>query len=80
MDGNQDISEREKAISIARLSTITGDFIFVDGSSGTSYSRDQMIGLIKGDDPAGIEYVKIEWEFLRALKSGEVMQAITSAA
>lgn len=80
MTGRDNISEKEKEISIARLSTLTSDFLFVDGSSGVSYSRDDMITLITENDPAGIEYVRIEWEFLRALKNGQLMETISSTA
>ncbi len=72
-----EIAQKEREIVIARLELISSDLYFSDGGDDAAYTRDDMIKLIKEGDPKGIEFVKTEWEFLRALKSGEVVRAIS---
>ena len=72
------ISHKERELVIARLQIISGDLYFSDGDNGNAYSRDDMIGLIEKGDKVGLEFVRTELEFLRALKSGDIMRRVTN--
>lgn len=76
----QEISIKEKELVIARLGTASPDLHFSDGENMKSYSRDDMVKLIREDNKVGLEFIRTELEFLRALKSGEFMQKITNAS
>ncbi len=71
------ISEQEKEIIIARLETVSPDLRFAEGGNENAYTRDDMIQLIRGNTPAGIEFVRTEWEFMRTSKDGSLTKALT---
>ena len=69
---------KEKELIIARLELVSSKLYFFEGSENKSYSRDEMINLIRQDNPIGLEFVKTEFEFLRALKNGELLRKLNS--
>ncbi len=74
----QEKLKKEKRIVIARLELISQDLHFSDGNEDKAYSRNEMIELIEKDDEVGVEFVKTELEFLRAFKSGELIQQLVA--
>lgn len=76
---NDTIYQREKELIIARLELVSPKLFFSDGDNANAYSRDDMIRLIKEGDRVGVEFVRTELEFLRALKTGELMRKITGS-
>ncbi|HEX4104518.1 MAG TPA: hypothetical protein VHZ04_03550 [Candidatus Paceibacterota bacterium] len=71
--------EKEKELVLMRLSLMDPHLGFFEGD-GQAYSRDEMIQKIKENDKTGLEYVRKEMNFLRALKSGEVLRKINQPA
>ncbi len=68
----KEILEKEKDIIIARLKVAPANLCFLDGDPEKSYSRDEMINLIKTDAADGIEFVRTEFAFLQAFKEGRL--------
>ena len=73
----KDISKKECELVIARLEILSSDMCFSSGNSETM-SRDELISHIKKNDAIGNEFVKIQLEFLRAIKSGDLMKELIS--
>jgi hypothetical protein len=69
---------KEKELIIARLEIVSPNLHFFEGSDDKSYSRDDMIRLIRNGDPIGLDFIKTEFEFLRALKTGEILRTLNS--
>ncbi len=69
---------KEKELIMARLEVVSPNLHFFEGDKNQSYSKNEMIDLIKKNDPIGLEFVQTELEFLRALKSGEILRTINS--
>lgn len=69
--------EQEKEIVIARLETVSPNINFFDGD-GPGYSRDDIIRLIREDSSVGLDYVRKEFNFMRAVANGEVQKQIVS--
>lgn len=74
------ISDKEKDIVLMRLEVASPDLRFSSGDSSVTVSRDEMIQHIENGDAIGLEYIKIELEFLRAMKDGSLMRLITEVA
>ena len=73
----KDIAGQERELIIARLETLSPEMCFSSGNSATM-TRDELISHIKENDTVGKEFVKIQLEFLRAFKSGNLMKELTA--
>ena len=72
-------SEKERELIIARLEVASPELHFSSGDSSESYTRDEIIQHIKNADTIGNAFIKVELDFLRALKNGTLMnQLVTS--
>lgn len=69
------ISDKERELVIARMEILPSELHFSSGNSVT-LTRDAVIKHIKDNDELGKEFVKMELDFLRALKSGDLMKRI----
>ncbi|MES2930198.1 MAG: hypothetical protein V4665_00220 [Patescibacteria group bacterium] len=67
-----EIIEKEKNIIIARLKATSSELYFIDGDDSKSYSKEEIISLIEQGSSAGLEFVKTEFEFLKAFKDGRL--------
>jgi hypothetical protein len=76
----ENITEKERQIILARLESVSSGLSFSSGSNTKTYTRDEMIKLIQRGDRVGDEFVKVEFEFLRAFKDGTLMRQLSSAA
>lgn len=72
-------SEKERELVMARLATTSPDFHLSIGGTSVTYSRNELIDKIKNDDPIGNDYIRMELEFLRAIKDGSLMASIRTA-
>lgn len=72
------ISQREKEVIIARLETISPELFFSVGSGNKSFSKDDLIEEINKNTKIGKNFVKSQFEFLRALKDGSLMNTLTA--
>ncbi|OGJ60217.1 hypothetical protein A2635_05625 [Candidatus Peribacteria bacterium RIFCSPHIGHO2_01_FULL_51_9] len=75
----REIATKEKELIIARLEQVSPKLYFSDGDNASAYSRDEMIDLIRRDEKPGIEFVRTELEFLRAIKNGDLIRALANA-
>jgi hypothetical protein len=73
------ISIKEKELVLARLATTSPELHFSIGSDDKSWSRNEMIQEIENESSIGKEFVEIEMNFMRALKTGQVMNVLTAA-
>lgn len=78
MNREYEISQQERELAIARLEISPSEIRFYSGGTALSCTKTQLIELIQSGDPVGNEYVKMDLEYLRALKSGDLMRLITS--
>lgn len=73
------ISQKEKEIVIARLEVISPEELFFSvGSDNKSFSKDELIEEINKNTEIGKNFVKSQFEFLRALKDGSLMNVLTA--
>lgn len=72
------ILQKEKEVIIARLEATSPELFFSIGSDGRSFSKDELIEEINKDTEIGNNFVKSQFEFLRALKDGSLMKALTA--
>jgi hypothetical protein len=70
------IFEKEKELVILRLESLYPDYCYTSGDGSTSFSRDEMIKEIRQGSAVGIEIVKIDMDFLRALKDGTLLKRL----
>jgi len=70
-----EISDKERELIIARMEILPSELHFSSGNSAT-FTRNEVIEHIRTNDDVGKEFVKIELDFLRALKSGDLMKKI----
>jgi uncharacterized protein YpiB (UPF0302 family) len=70
-----DIEVKERELVIARLEVVSSELCFSSGNNKT-ITRDEAIEHIRAGDEIGKEFVKVELEFLRALKNGELMKRL----
>ncbi len=73
----EEILKKECEIVIARLEILSPEIHFSSGNSDT-LSRDEMIESIEKADRIGIEFVKTQLEFMRALGNGELMKVLVN--
>lgn len=74
----EQISDEAVNTVIYRLNTASPDLVFSSGVDSNSYSRDEMIQQIEKCSEVGVDFVKMQLEFLKAQASGELMRVITS--
>ncbi|MDP2749988.1 MAG: hypothetical protein Q8O89_04100 [Nanoarchaeota archaeon] len=72
------ISQKEKEVIIARLEAISPDLFFSVGSGNKSFSKKDLIEEINKNTEIGKDFVKSQFEFLRALKNGSLMNVLTA--
>jgi len=72
------ISQKEKEVIIARLEATSPELFFSVGSDDKSFSKDQLIEEINKNTEIGNNFVKSQFEFLRALKDGSLMKTLTA--
>jgi hypothetical protein len=72
------ITQKEKELVIARLETISPELFFSVGSENKSFSKADLIEEINKNTEIGKNFVKSQFEFLRALKDGSLMNALTA--
>ncbi|HEY4503601.1 MAG TPA: hypothetical protein VJJ28_00615 [Candidatus Paceibacterota bacterium] len=72
------ISQKEKEVIIARLETISPKLFFSVGSDTKSFSTKELIEEINKNTEIGKNFVKSQFEFLRALKDGSLMNVLTA--
>lgn len=75
----REISIKERELIIARLEVQSPELHFSSGDDSKEYTRDQIIEHIKSGDAIGVEFVKTEFEFLRAFKDGTLMNILVQA-
>lgn len=72
------ISQKEKEIIIARLEAVSPELFFSIGSDNKSFSNKELIEEINKNTEIGNNFVKSQFEFLRALKDGSLMNTLTT--
>jgi len=72
----ENISQQERDLVLARLEIISPEIHFSSGS-GATYSRNEMLDLVRAGDSAGNDFIKMQMEFMRAIKDGRLAGAIT---
>jgi hypothetical protein len=72
------IKEKEKEVVIARLEVLSPELFFSVGSDGKGFSREELIEEINKNTEIGKNFVKSQFDFLRALKDGSLMATLTS--
>lgn len=73
-----DIPQREKELVLARLEVLSPELHFSVGTDSDNFSRDEMIEQINGNTAVGKDFIKVELEFLRAFKSGSLMNNLAT--
>lgn len=64
------VSQKEREVVLARLEVLPPELHFSSGGESGSFSRDEMIKLIRAKDEVGDDFVATEFAFLRAQKDG----------
>ena len=73
------ISQKEKEIIIARLEVASPARLFFSvGSDNKSFSKEELIEEINKNTEIGNNFVKSQFELLRALKNGSLMKTLTA--
>ena len=72
------IAQKEKEVVIARLEVIPSRLSFSVGSENKVFSKNQLIEEIMKDSQIGQDFIKVQFELLRSLKDGSLMQALVS--
>ena len=76
MDAQQK-KEIEKEIVIAQLEATSSNLGFFEGGETSgAYSRDDLIDLIRNNDPIGLAYVDSRFAFIRDVASGALQKKI----
>lgn len=78
VDTKKQPSQEEMDLVIMRLEVQSPELHFASGDDFKDFSRDEMIKQIKDNTEIGREFVATELEFLRAVKDGSLMEALTS--
>lgn len=63
------MDENAKQLVLARLEVLPSNIGITVGNKG-SYTVDELVGHIKDEDEIGVDYVKLDLDFLRAMKDG----------
>ena len=77
-DSKKQPSQRERELIIERLEVLSPELCFASGASFENFSRDEMIKQIEDNTEIGKKFVETELEFLRAVKDGSLMRALTT--
>lgn len=72
------IEEKEKELIIARLEVVSPEFSFSVGSESKSFSKSELIEEINRNTEIGKDFVKAQFELLRALKDGSLMNVLVT--
>ena len=71
-------SQEERDLTIIRLEVLSPELHFTSGNNLKKFSRDEMIEEIRNNTDTGKEFVRTEFEFLRAFKDGSFMKILTA--
>jgi len=77
---NKQPSQEERDLIIARLEVLSPELHFASGDNFQDFSRDEMIEQIKNNTKVGKEFVATEFEFLRAMRDGSLMNTLNANA
>lgn len=72
-----DFSEQAIKLIIARLEASTSDVFLVSGKHPEPISKKMLIEHVRACDEVGKEYIRIQFEFFKAIRDGSFMQSIT---
>ncbi len=72
------IIQKEKEVIIARLEAMSPELSFSIGSENKSFSKDDLIDEINKNTEVGKNFIKSQFELLRALKDGSLMDALVA--
>ena len=78
MTEQNNILQKEKELVIARLEVLSPELHFSVGSDSESFSRDEIIKQINENTEIGMDFLKVELEFLRAIKDGSLMNSLVT--
>lgn len=78
MNSKENILQKEKELVLARLEVLSPDLHFSVGASSESYSRDEIIKQIHENTDVGLDFIKVELEFLRAIKDGSLISSLAT--
>lgn len=75
-----DIYQKEKELVLARLEVLSPELHFSVGAgmNSESFSRNEMIAQVTDGTKIGKEFIKVDLDFLRALKDGTLMKSIAT--
>jgi len=66
-----------KDTALARIDVMPPNFKLSVGDKGT-FTKEQLIAHIKSCDETGIQVIKMQMNFIRALTSGQLMETLNS--
>ena len=72
------ILQKEKEVIIARLEATSPKLFFSVGADNKNFSTKELIEEINKNTEIGKKFVKSQFEFLRALKDGSLMNVLTA--
>lgn len=75
MRENEKISEDEKELVIARLEVMPSNYQLSIGGQGT-FTKEALIEHVKAGDSTGIQVVQMQFNFIRALTSGKLIETL----
>jgi hypothetical protein len=75
---NNETKQKEKELIIARLDIVSPELSFYVGGGDKSFSKKDLIEEINKDTDIGKEFIKIQLEFLRAMKDGSLMKVLVA--
>ncbi len=76
---NKQPSQEERDLILARLEVLSPELHFASGGNFQDFSRDDMIKQIKNNTKVGKEFVRTEFEFLRAIKDGSLAKMLVAS-
>lgn len=75
---NKTILQKEKEVIIARLEAISPELSFSIGGESKSFSKKELIDEINKNTEIGKDFIKSQFELLRALKNGSLMSTLVA--
>ena len=75
---NKTTLQKEKEVIIARLEAMSPELSFSVGSESKSFSKKDLIDEINKNTEIGKNFIKSQFELLRALKDNSLMNTLVS--
>jgi hypothetical protein len=75
---NKEKYEPLKELVLARIDIMPPNFKLSIGDKGT-FNKEELIEHVKKLDPTGIQVIKMQLNFIKALTSGKLTQALVTA-